>query len=161
MVEPKQSAAPTGAVPLSLPYYGAPIAVAVKRFFSKYATFTGRASLSEYWWWALVNYVVLFVLGILALIAGGTPTVSADGTVAPPSGGAIVVVVIISLYGLAVLVPGLALTARRLHDGNFSALFILIVLVPFIGGLILFVLTLLPSKPEGARFDSANPQYSY
>lgn len=160
MVVPQQSAAPVAGVPLSLPYYGAPIAEAVKRFFSKYATFTGRASLSEYWWWALVNYVVLFVLGIIALVAGGTPTVATDGTVAPPSGGAIVVVLLITVYSLATIIPGLALTARRLHDGNFSALFILIVLVPFIGGLALFVLTLLPSKPEGARFDRGTTQYA-
>lgn len=154
MVTSQQSTAAAGSVPLELPYYGAPIGVAVKRFFTKYATFTGRASRSEYWWWALVNYVVLFVLGIVALVAGGTPTVSADGTIAPPAGGAVVVVVLIALYGLAVLIPGLALTARRLHDGNFSALFIFIALVPGVGGLILLVLTLLPTKPEGARFDA-------
>jgi uncharacterized membrane protein YhaH (DUF805 family) len=153
MATSQHSTAAAGSVPLSEAYYGAPIALAVKRFFTKYATFTGRASRSEYWWWALVNYVVLFALGMVALVAGGTPQVSVDGTVAPPSGGAIVVVVLISLYGLATLIPGLALTARRLHDGNFSALFILIVLVPGVGGLILFILTLLPSKPEGARFD--------
>jgi len=150
----QQSTKPAGALPLAQPYYGAPIGEAVKRFFTKYAVFTGRASRSEYWWWALVNYIVLFALGTVALIAGGAPTVAADGTVAPPSGGAIVVVLLISLYGLATLIPHLALTARRLHDGNFSALFIFIALVPGIGGLILFILTLLPSKPEGARFDA-------
>jgi len=150
----QQSTKPAGALPLAQPYYGAPIGEAVKRFFTKYAVFTGRASRSEYWWWALVNYIVLFALGTVALIAGGAPTVAADGTVEPPSGGAIVVVLLISLYGLATLIPHLALTARRLHDGNFSALFIFIALVPGIGGLILFILTLLPSKPEGARFDA-------
>jgi len=160
MVVPQQTAAPVAGVALSQPYYGAPIAVAVKRFFSKYATFSGRASLSEYWWWALVNYAVLLVLGILALVAGGTPQVSVDGTVAPPAGGAIVVVLIITVYSLATVIPGLALTARRLHDGNFSAWFILIALIPGIGGLILFILTLLPSKPEGARFDQGSSQYS-
>jgi uncharacterized membrane protein YhaH (DUF805 family) len=141
-------------VPLSQPYYGAPIGEAVKRFFAKYTTFSGRASLSEYWWWFLVNYVVLFALGTVALVAGGTPTVAVDGTVAPPSGGAIVVLVLMSLYGLATFIPHLALTARRLHDGNFSAFFIFIALVPLVGGLILFILTLLPAKPEGARFDA-------
>ena len=160
MVTSQQSTAAAGSVPLELPYYGAPIGVAVKRFFTKYATFTGRASRSEYWWWALVNYAVLLVLGILALVAGGTPQVSVDGTVAPPAGGAIVVVLIITVYSLATIIPGLALTARRLHDGNFSAWFILIALIPGIGGLILFILTLLPSKPEGARFDQGSPQYS-
>ena len=150
----QQSTKPAGALPLAQPYYGAPIGEAVKRFFSKYAVFSGRASRSEYWWWFLANYIVLFVLGTVALIAGGAPSVAADGTVAPPSGGAVVVLVLISLYGLATLIPNLALTARRLHDGNFSALFIFVLLVPGVGGLILFILTLLPPKPEGARFDA-------
>ncbi|WEO78386.1 DUF805 domain-containing protein [Cryobacterium sp. SO2] len=154
MVIPQQSTAPVGSVPLALPYYGAPLTEAVKRFFTKYATFSGRASRAEYWWWALVNYVVLTVLSVIALVSGGGGTMSADGTVAAPSGGAVVVVVLISLYGLATIIPDLALTARRLHDGNFSALFIFIALVPFVGGLILLVLTLLPPKPEGARFDA-------
>jgi uncharacterized membrane protein YhaH (DUF805 family) len=153
MALPQQSTAPVGGVPLAEPYYGAPITEAVKRFFTKYAVFSGRASRSEYWWWALVNYVVLTVLGVLALVANGTPTASLDGTVAPPSGGAVVVVLLLTVYGLATLIPGLALTVRRLHDGNFSGFFVFIALVPLVGGLILLVLTLLPPKPEGARFD--------
>ena len=55
--------------------------------------------------------------------------------------------------GLAVIVPSLALTVRRLHDVNFSGWMILIGLVPFLGGLALLVFTILPSKPEGQRFD--------
>jgi uncharacterized membrane protein YhaH (DUF805 family) len=149
----QQSSAPSGTVPLNLPYYGAPIGEAVKRFFSKYATFTGRASRSEYWWWALVNFVVYTVFGIVSNLAGGGVTLAADGTLVPPTGGAVLVGAIIGAYGLATLIPGLALAARRLHDGNFSALFILIALVPIVGGLILFIMMLLPSKPEGARFD--------
>lgn len=153
MALPQQSTAPVGGVPLALPYYGAPIGEAVKRFFTKYAVFSGRASRSEYWWWALVNFLVLAVLDIVALVSGGVPAISADGTAAAPSGGAVVVLLLIVVWGLATLVPGIALLARRLHDGNFSAWFILLAFVPFVGGIIVLVLTLLPSKPEGARFD--------
>jgi uncharacterized membrane protein YhaH (DUF805 family) len=150
----QQSAESAGTVPLSLPHYGAPIGEAVRRFFKKYATFSGRASLSEYWWWFLVNYAVYFVLGLLSLLlGGGGMNVAADGTMAPPSAGAVVGGLLIGAYALGTIVPQLALTARRLHDGNFSALFIFIALVPVVGGLILLVLTILPSKPEGARFD--------
>jgi uncharacterized membrane protein YhaH (DUF805 family) len=151
----QQSAAPSGTVPLALPYYGAPIGEAVKRFFKKYATFSGRASLSEYWWWFLVNYAVYFALGLVALLlGGGGGSIAADGTMAPPSAGSVVAGLLIGAYALGTIVPQFALTARRLHDGNFSALFILIALVPIIGGLILLVLTILPAKPEGARFDA-------
>ena len=48
-----------GEPPLWAPYYGAPFPAAVKRFFAKYATFSGRASRSEYWWWVPVSYTHL------------------------------------------------------------------------------------------------------
>ena len=50
--------------------------------------------------------------------------------------------------------PSLAVLVRRLHDANFSGFFVFIGLIPFVGGIILLVLTILPSKPEGARFDA-------
>ncbi|MCZ2404793.1 DUF805 domain-containing protein [Paenarthrobacter sp. Z7-10] len=61
--------------------------------------------------------------------------------------------VLAGLWGLATIIPSLALLARRLHDGNFSAWLILIGLVPFLGVIALLVLTLLPSNPQGQRFD--------
>ncbi len=74
----EQYAAQTGEPPLWAPYYGAPIGAAVKRFFKKYTAFSGRASRSEYWWWTLVNAVVLIVFQILmttglSVDANGTP----------------------------------------------------------------------------------------
>ena len=59
------------------PYYGIGFVDAVKRGFKKYATFTGRASRSEYWWWALFTFTGYLVLGLLAF-ALGTAT-SRDG----------------------------------------------------------------------------------
>ncbi|MCG7417073.1 MULTISPECIES: DUF805 domain-containing protein [Microbacterium] len=137
---------------LSQPYYGAPIGAAVQRFFKKYATFTGRASRSEYWWWALVQAVVSFALTLLALATGG-PTVDELGNPTAPSGLGLVFFVIYLLWALATIVPHLALTVRRLHDTNRSGFWIFIAFVPFVGGLVLFIFMLLPSNPEGARFD--------
>jgi Protein of unknown function (DUF805) len=51
---------------LDLPYYGIGFVDAVKRGFRKYATFTGRASRSEYWWWVLFTFTGYLVLGLLA-----------------------------------------------------------------------------------------------
>lgn len=148
-----QYAASTGAVPLWAPYYGAPIGEAAKRFFTKYAVFTGRASRSEYWWWALISGVVSIVLNII-MTAAGAPgaTVDASGATVPGP-GAVLGIILLVVWGLAVLVPSLALVVRRLHDVNFSGWMILIGLVPFIGGLALLVFMFLPSKPEGQRFD--------
>lgn len=142
----------SGPVPLDAPYYNAPIGAAIARFWKKYGTISGRASRSEYWWWYLVAAVVNTVFNILALALGGYG-IQPDGTYAPPSGGAIVVFVLWGIWALATLVPGISLLGRRLHDTDRSAFWIFIGLVPFVGGIILLVFTLLSPVPSGARFD--------
>lgn len=139
-------------IPLWAPFYGASIGVAWSRFWKKYATFSGRASRSEYWWWYLIQFIVNGVLSGLAAALGGYG-VQMNGTMAPPSGGAVAIYIIWGLWGLATIIPGLALTVRRLHDTNHSGGWIFIALVPIVGGIILLVFTLLPSEPAGARFD--------
>ena len=145
-----------GEPPLWAPYYGAPFKAAVRRVFQKYATFTGRASRAEYWWWALVGAAVGIVLNIITS-AGMVSTTSSYGgySYATPTPGPLSVVgyVLLAVWGLAVIVPSLALTVRRLHDVNMSGWMVLIGLIPFVDGIILLVLTLLPPKPEGQRFD--------
>jgi uncharacterized membrane protein YhaH (DUF805 family) len=152
---PQQQAyqAGTGEPPLWAPYYGAPFPVAIRRFFKKYATFTGRASRSEYWWWVLVAVAVGIIINIITAAVGASgATVAADGS-AVPGPGAAVGLVQLAIWGLATIVPSLALTVRRLHDVNLSGWLVLLGLVPFLGGIALLVLTILPPKPEGQRFD--------
>ncbi|MCD4851932.1 DUF805 domain-containing protein [Arthrobacter sp. AK01] len=154
--QPQQTqpyAAEAGEPPLWAPYYGAPIGAAVKRFFKKYADFTGRASRSEYWWWTLVSVIVSSVFNILAGVVGAAgATVSDSGTVVL-GGGAYVFYALLGIWGLATIVPSIALLIRRLHDGNFSGLLALLILIPGLGALAVFVLALLPSNPAGQRFD--------
>lgn len=141
-------------VALDQPYYGAPLGAAVQRFFKKYATFTGRASRSEFWWWVLVNVVVVGVLNILSAVTGGAGGVDEYGMPTGPSGLGVVFLVLTALWSLAVLVPGIAVTVRRLHDTNKSGFWIFIALVPVIGPIVLLVFELLPSDPAGVRFDA-------
>lgn len=143
----------SGAVPLSQPLYGASLSDAVRRFFTKYATFSGRSSRSEYWWWYLVSFVVTAVLQGLALATGGVGASATDGTAQAPGAGYWVFTVLLLIWALATIVPSIAVLVRRLHDGNFSGFFAFLAFIPFVGGIIVLVLTVLPSKPEGARFD--------
>lgn len=153
--QPQQTqpyAAQAGEPPLWAPYYGAPIGAAVKRFFKKYAAFSGRASRSEYWWVALVLGVVGFILQILTgLLGAAGSTTTSTGNV--PGPGGIVGLILIFVFYLAVLIPSISLLVRRLHDGNFSGWLALLGLIPFVGGLALLVFSLLPSNPAGQRFD--------
>jgi hypothetical protein len=69
--QPQPSAATAPAAPpLELPHYGIGFIDAIKRGFKKYASFAGRASRSEYWWWTLFTFLTYTVLGLLAYIVG-------------------------------------------------------------------------------------------
>ncbi|WP_372697542.1 DUF805 domain-containing protein [Arthrobacter sp. JSM 101049] len=141
-----------GEVALDQPLYGASFGQSIKRFFTKYATFSGRASRSEYWWAALFNAIIVGVLYtvFIVLLIGSIDPVTGEAD----SMGFVLPMLLLGLYGLAVIVPNIAITVRRLHDANFSGLLYLLVLVPGVGGLVLLVLALMPSSPEGARYDA-------
>lgn len=137
-----------GEPPLWAPYYGAPFMAAVKRFFKKYATFSGRASRSEYWWWTLVSVIVSIVLNIM-MNAGVSYT--AYGSTAGP--GTYLGLALAVIWVLAVLIPSLALSVRRLHDSNKSGWLLLLGLIPFAGAIILLVFMLLGPDPAGQQYD--------
>ncbi|HLM61496.1 MAG TPA: DUF805 domain-containing protein [Pyrinomonadaceae bacterium] len=93
----------------------------------KYADFSGRARRKEYWYFVLFNVLISIVLAF-ADAAIGIKT--ADGDNLGLIGG---------LYSLAVLIPGIAVTVRRLHDTGRSGWYVLLGLIPCIGGIILLV----------------------
>jgi uncharacterized membrane protein YhaH (DUF805 family) len=141
------------AVPLSAPYYGASLGIAFSRFWRKYATFSGRASRSEYWWWYLISIIGAAILFLIGTVAGGVYGPPADAGAPTLGPGYGIYLTLTLIFGLAVLVPGFALIWRRLHDTNRSGAFYFLVLIPFVGPIILLVFVLLPPNPEGARFD--------
>lgn len=149
--QPQPSGATRPAPPsLDLPYYGIGFVDAVKRGFKKYATFTGRASRSEYWWWVLFTFTGYLVLGLLAF-AVGTAT-SRDGG-RTPGLLALPLIILFAVFLFGILIPTLALTVRRLHDAGYSGLFALLLLIPYLGNLIIMIFALLPSSPAGANYD--------
>ena len=143
---------------LDMPYYGISFTDAIKRGFKKYATFSGRASRSEYWWWALFSFIVYVVLRVPAYVLG--IATSSDGG-RTPGAAAIPLIILMIIFSLAIIVPNLALTVRRLHDAGYSGWLVLLGLVPYVGGLILLIFTVLPSSPAGVKYDPvpATPPY--
>jgi uncharacterized membrane protein YhaH (DUF805 family) len=97
-----------------------------------YAGFTGRARRTEYWMFALINGIIVVVLDVIStLIKLGT--------------------LLGAVYLLAVLIPSLAVGARRLHDTGRSGWWLLIGLVPLIGTIVLIVF----AATEGEQGDNA------
>ncbi len=86
-----------------------------------YVGFDGRARRKEYWMFVLFNIIFAIAASILDMIIG-------------------TYFVIQLLYGLAVLIPGIAVSIRRLHDTDKSGIWILVSLIPIIGGIWLIVL---------------------
>lgn len=92
-----------------------------------YANFEGRARREEYWMFTLFN--IIFIIAIM-LISG----LLAGAFDAPAFMGLYII------YALGVLIPGIAVAVRRLHDTNKSGWFYLVALIPFIGSIWLIVL---------------------
>lgn len=138
------------------PLYGASFPQAIRRFFASYVRFTGRASRSEFWWsflfCGLLRVLPFFALGIFAIATEELPS-SAMSSQAEEAVAALGGLTIIVVY-LGLLLPQLAVAARRLHDGNYSALLLLLILIPWIGTIVIGVFMLLESRPAGRRFDS-------
>ena len=135
---------------------------AIKRFYKKYAQFSGRASRSEYWWVALFMFLVYAVLSVLMSTVGSEVVNSNTVTSATsysysvrsePNGLGIFLSLLFLVFLLAHIIPSIALAVRRLHDANMSGFLYLLILIPFLGSLILLVFFVLPSNPAGARFD--------
>lgn len=109
---------------------------AVKLFFSNYANFKGRSTRSEYWWWSLALFITFMVLTVLMSLSVYSKLLYLFWG-------------IMMLLALAIAIPNLALSIRRLHDVGKSGWWLLINLVPFGGGIVFLVFTLQPS--EGAN----------
>ena len=119
---------------------------AVRTCLSKYVDFSGRARRSEYWYFALFNFLVGIVTNILDAILG----TGYDGAT---SGG-----LVNSLVALALFLPGLAVAVRRLHDTGRSGWWILLVFAIIVGWIVLLVWFVSDSKADNQY--GPNPKFA-
>lgn len=107
----------------------------------KYAVFSGRATRKEYWLFVLVNLIIGFAIGFIFGILS-IPKASLPVSLA---------------YGLAILIPSIAVTVRRLHDTGRSAWWLCLALIPYLGALVLFIFYVLDSQPGDNQY-GPNPK---
>ena len=91
--------------------------------FNQYATFSGRARRSEYWYFQLFNFLTTILIGAIAFFSFKESAVF-----------------IILLYGLVVMLPSLALVVRRLHDIGKSGWYYFVSFIPIVGSIWILVL---------------------
>ena len=108
----------------------------------KYATFEGRASRSEYWYFFLFNGLIQLVLvGLLLVIPVLSPVIN----------------IVLIIYAIAMMLPSLAVVVRRLHDIGKSGWWYLIVFIPLIGFIVLLVFAVLDSELGNNKY-GINPK---
>ena len=98
-----------------------------KRPLQKYADFSGRAPRAEYWWFYLLFLITMIIAIILDSLLGTRLEGGLPGWIT-------------AIVDLAFLLPMLAASVRRLHDTNKSAWWLLIIVIPLIGGIWMLVL---------------------
>ena len=99
-----------------------------------YATFTGRARRSEFWWYALFQFAVMLAAGLIdGVLFRGHQFIS-------------------GLAGLALIVPNIAVSVRRLHDTSRSGWWCLLAFIPLLGGLVLLYFTIQPGTPDANAY---------
>lgn len=92
----------------------------IKTCLSKYVAFSGRAQRSEYWWWSLFVIVLTYGVMFIEIAVLGTAVLNL-------------------IISLALILPGIAVSVRRLHDLDRSGWWILIAIIPLVGAIILLV----------------------
>ena len=134
--------------------YQVSFGAAIKRAFSQYCVFTGRASRSEYWWFFLFCCVISWLLAIPSLSASVEMLAAAKSGVMPEAAASSVSVFtyISYLWSIAILLPSLGLLFRRLHDTGRSGWNWLWGFLPIAGTIVLIVLCCLPSSPEANKY---------
>ena len=121
---------------------------AVKTVFGKYATFSGRARRKEYWYWNIFVVLITYLIYI---------PLSLYGSYNDDAFATSLTLIITFIICVGTIVPSIAVSVRRLHDIGKSGWWYFISFIPGIGGIILFVFTLMDSQP-GANKYGENPK---
>lgn len=130
---------------------------AYKSMFKKYAQFNGRSRRSEYWLASVMNWIIFMVFYLVIYVPMIVDMQNYGKLSVTTSVLMFVFALLMFAYCIAVFVPSLAMSVRRLHDTGQSGWFLLLNLIPCVGGIIIFVFSLLDSQP-GTNQYGHNPK---
>lgn len=128
---------------------------AYKKFWKGYVDFTGRSTPSDYWFafsaHVLIFFAYLLLDGVFERILSATGSMDVFTI-------SVILLLIFFAYGVAAVLPGIALTVRRLRDAGYNWPYIFIPLIPFVGIFIFIFLLCQPTKVEVPLNNVDNPQ---
>ncbi|MFP4602456.1 MAG: DUF805 domain-containing protein [Halochromatium sp.] len=110
----------------------------------KYAVFTGRSRRKEYWYYFLINFLIITLLLLVDNMLGTLDREAGMGLIS-------------GLYALAVLIPNLAVAVRRLHDTGRTGWWVLLALIPIVGPIVLIFFLIQDSVPGDNQY-GPNPK---
>lgn len=128
---------------------------AYKKFWKGYVDFTGRSTPSDYWFAYSAHVLIFFAYYLLDAVFERMVSATGSMDVFTIS---VILLLIFFAYGIATVLPGLAITVRRLRDAGYNWLYIFIPLIPFVGIFILIFLLCQPTKVDEPFNNFNNPQ---
>mgnify|MGYP000623334876 CR=1 FL=1 len=128
---------------------------AYKKFWKGYVDFEGRSTRSDYWFAYLANMLTVIAFYVLLAIFGGIASATESSFLAVIS---FIILFIFFAFGIAAILPGIAVTVRRLRDAGYNWPYIFIPLIPFVGIFIFIFLLCQPTKVEVPFNNFNNPQ---
>ena len=128
---------------------------AYKKFWKGYVDFTGRSTPSDYWFAFSAHVLIFFAYLLLDAVFERMVSVTGSMDVFTIS---VILLLIFFAYGVATVLPGLAITVRRLRDAGYNWQYIFIPLIPFVGIFIFIFLLCQPTKVEVPFNNFNNPQ---
>ena len=128
---------------------------AYKKFWKGYVDFEGRSTRSDYWFAYLANMLTVIAFYVLLAIFGGIASATESSFLAVIS---FIILFIFFAFGIAAILPGIAVTVRRLRDAGYNWPYIFISLIPFVGIFILIFLLCQPTKVEVPLNNVDNPK---
>ena len=112
----------------------------------KYAVFEGRSRRAEYWYFILFSSLIGIALGLIEGMVGGVDGIGEDALPNPMES------ILSTIYSLAILIPSVAVTTRRLHDVDKSGWWQLLHCILFIGSIVILIWMLKPGTTGSNRF---------
>ena len=128
---------------------------AYKKFWKGYDDFTGRSTPSDYWFAFSAHVLIFFAYYLLDAVFERMVSATGSMDVFTIS---VILLLIFFAYGIATVLPGLAITVRRLRDAGYNWPYIFIPLIPFVGIFIFIFLLCQPTKVEVPFNNFNNPQ---